>query len=69
MVQGVVRSGDSRWQAFCSQGPVVGSVGPGVIFRSWSSLKFTERKLCVSSMKSDDCSACETTISSMGHGF
>src|SRR5262245_52890823 len=34
IVQGVVRSGDRRWQAFSCQGPVAGSPRPRVLFRS-----------------------------------
>jgi hypothetical protein len=34
IVQGVVRSGDRRWQAFFSQGPVAGAPQSGLIFRS-----------------------------------
>ena len=34
IVQGVVGSGDRRWQAFFSQGPGAGSSQSGVIFRS-----------------------------------
>jgi hypothetical protein len=34
IVQGVVHSGERRWQAFCSQRPVAGSPRLGVIFRS-----------------------------------